>query len=165
MNGRLISLSNGNFIYINTMAYIYDTLNVERLRHLLQVRGMNERDFFKKLWGAQTHRDFNNYFGTKTDVDVKCSTLVKICSILNISMDTLFTDLGVNDKIPSVMGNDNIINSSIVGADISRLKHENDALKLIISEKDARIEDLKNINAKLEERLDLLLKIGQFSDK
>lgn len=147
------------------MTYIYNTLNVERLRHLLQLRGMDERDFMKKLCGAQTHRDFNNYFGQKTDLDVKCSTIVKICTILNMSIDTLFTDLGTNDPVPSVMGNDNIINSSIIGADISRLKHENDALKLIAQEKDARIEDLRNINTKLEERLDLLLKIGQFSDK
>ena len=63
------------------------------------------------------------------------------------------------------MGNDNIINSAIIGSDISSLKHENDTLKLVLKEKDARIDDLKNINSKLEDRLDLIIKMGRFSDK
>lgn len=145
------------------MAYIYDTVNIERLRYLMKLRGINERDFSKKLWGTGTHRDFDNYFSQKTNV--RCNTLVRICNILNIPMDALFTDLDTNSPIPPIMGNDNIINSAIIGSDISSLKHENDTLKLVLKEKDARIDDLKNINSKLEDRLDLIIKMGRFSDK
>lgn len=145
------------------MTYIYNTLNVERLRYLLQLRGIGERDFMKKLCGAQTHRDFDNYFGQKTDLDVKCSTIVKICSILNIPIDSLFIATDINGNIPSVVGNDNIVNSSVVGTDY-RTASENEALKMIIKEKDARIEDLKKFNEQLSERINTLFKIGRFSD-
>lgn len=141
------------------MEYIFETLNIDRLRYLLQLRGMSEREFSKRLWGSGTHRNFK-YFGQKPDV--KCSTLVKICTILKIPMDSLFSAVDTNGDIPSIVGNDNIVNSSIIGSDISRLKHENETLKLLVKEKDARIEDLKKVN---DAQLNLLLNLGQISDK
>lgn len=142
------------------MGYIYNTLNIDRLRYLLKLKGMTERDFCKRLWGAETHRNFK-YFAIKPDV--KCSTLVRICSILNIPIDSLFTATDTNGNIPSIVGNDNIVNSSVVGTDY-RTVSENEALKMVIKEKDARIEDLKKINEQLSERINTLFKIGRFSD-
>lgn len=144
------------------MGYIYNTLNIERLRYLLRQKGMTERAFSKALWGDGTHLNIK-YFAQKPDV--KCSTLIKICNILGVSVESIFAPMDDKDNVPSIVGNDNIINSAIIGSDISRLKHENDTLKLVLKEKDARIDDLKNINSKLEDRLDLIIKMGRFSDK
>ena len=90
---------------------------------------------------------------------------MKVCNILDISLDEFF---GGSDKIgtsPHIVGNQNIVNSSVVNQDVKSLQAENKALRMVIKEKDERITDLKKVNAELGARLDLVLKLGQNSDK
>lgn len=90
---------------------------------------------------------------------------MKVCNILDISLDDFF---GGSDKIgesPFIVGNQNIINSSVVNQDPKSLQAENKALKMLIKEKDERINDLKKVNEDLGGRLDLVLKFGQTTDK
>ena len=64
----------------------------------------------------------------------------------------------------SINGHYNVVNSSYVNTDVTSLKAEVKALKMLIEEKNQRIEDLKNVNAELGARLDMVLQYGQNRD-
>ena len=67
-------------------------------------------------------------------------------------METLFNN-DVNHEnsgeVPSIVGNNNVVNSSVINNDITALRAENKALKLLIEEKNMRIEDLRRQNKEL----------------
>lgn len=90
---------------------------------------------------------------------------MRICNTLDISLDELFSGSDKIGESPNVIGNQNIINSSVITQDAKSLQAENKALRLLIKEKDERISDLKKVKEELSQRLDYVLKLGQNSDK
>lgn len=142
----------------------YECVNVdlEFLRKAIASRGMTERQFAILMWGEETHRTISDFIRRP---NTTIETAMKVCNILDISLDDFF---GGSDKIgtsPFIVGNRNIINSSVVNQDPKSLQAENEALKMLIKEKDERINDLKKVNEDLGGRLDLVLKFGQTTDK
>mgnify|MGYP002624321883 CR=1 FL=1 len=142
----------------------YECINIDLdfLRKALQARGITERQFAILMWGEETHRTIKDFLRRP---NTTIETAMKVCNILDISLDEFF---GGSDKIgtsPHIVGNQNIVNSSVVNQDVKSLQAENKALRMVIKEKDERITDLKKVNAELGARLDLVLKLGQNSDK
>lgn len=131
------------------------------LRSTLKARGLTERQFAILMWGENTHRTIKDFIRRP---NTTIETAMKVCNILDISLDDFF---GGSDKIgtsPYIVGNQNIINSSVVNQDITSLQAENKALRMLIKEKDERIADLKKVKDSLGARLDFVLKLGQNSD-
>lgn len=144
------------------MRYECVNVNLEFLRKAIASRGLTERQFAILMWGEDTHRTINDFLRRP---NTTIETAMKVCNILDISLDDFF---GGSDKIgasPFIVGNRNIINSSVVNQDPKSLQAENEALKMLIKEKDERINDLKKVNEDLGGRLDLVLKFGQTTDK
>ena len=139
------------------MKYDFDKLETGRIRELIARANLTEKAFCKALWGERTHQVLANI---ERRPDVRASTLVKIASILNCSIDDLFLlkDRNETDN-PSVIGNNNVVNSHYVNTDIPSLKAEIKALRMLIDEKNARIEDLKKANTEVGKRLDLVLSL------
>lgn len=82
---------------------------------------------------------------------------MKVCNLLDISLDDFF---GGSDKLgssPFVVGNQNIVNSSVVSPNVKTLQTEISTLKMVIKEKNERISDLKKVNEQLGARLDKIL--------
>ena len=111
---------------------------------------MTIRQLSKLMYGENTHRDLIK--NLKEKPDIRSSTLVRICNLLEIPMETLFNN-DVNHEnsgeVPSIVGNNNVVNSSVINNDITALRAENKALKLLIEEKNMRIEDLRRQNKEL----------------
>ncbi len=143
------------------MRYNRIYIDVKKLQAIIRSRGLRERDFCVMTWGKNTHRTVKE-LARRPNATIE--TAMKICNTLDISLDELFSG---SDKIgdsPYIIGNQNIINSSIINQDVKSLQAENKALKLLIKEKDERINDLKKVKDELGARLDLVLKLGQKSD-
>lgn len=139
------------------MKYDFDKLKTGRLRELIARANLTEKAFCKALWGEQTHQVLINL---ERRPDVRASTLVKIATILDCSIDDLFLYKDRNEtENPSVVGNNNVVNSHYVNTDIPSLKAEIKALRMLIDEKNARIEDLKKANDEVGKRLDLVLSL------
>lgn len=143
------------------MKYEYSTISTDRLKQLLQQSGMSDRVFSKKLWGENTHQT-PAYFEIRPDVRV--STLVKMAEILDCSIEDFLIKSDTTSDTPTVSGHHNVVNSSFVNTDVTTLKAEIKALKMVIEEKDLRIEDLKKANEDLGKRIDLVLQISQHRD-
>lgn len=143
------------------MRYENNTVKSERVRELLERAGISIGEFSKSLWGAKTHNTIT-YFDARPDV--KVSTLVRMAEVLGCSIeDILIKSEGTSD-VPTINGHYNVVNSSYVNTDVTSLKAEVKALKMLIEEKNQRIEDLKNVNAELGARLDMVLQYGQNRD-
>lgn len=143
------------------MRYENNTVKSERVRELLERAGISIGEFSKSLWGAKTHNTIT-YFDARPDV--KVSTLVRMAEVLGCSIeDILIKSDGMSD-VPTINGHYNVVNSSYVNTDVTSLKAEVKALKMLIEEKNQRIEDLKNVNAELGARLDMVLQYGQNRD-
>lgn len=144
------------------MVLKYDTPNAERLRSLIASKGYGIVEFSDILYGKGKGR---NVLGElKNRPDMRSSTLVKICRLLNVSMDVLFSDEEENNKSTSTQtidGNHNIVNSTVKTTDYLLLKSQLEAQKLLLEEKDARINELKKHNEDLGKRLDMVLQLGQ----
>ena len=122
---------------------------------------MTERQFAILMWGERTHRTISDFIRRP---NTTIETAMRVCNILDISLDDFF---GGSDKIgasPFVVGNQNIVNSSVISEDIKALQSENRAMKALIKEKDERISDLKIVNEQLKNCLDVLRNEGQNSD-
>lgn len=143
------------------MRYENNTVKSKRVRELLERAGISIGEFSKSLWGAKTHNTIT-YFDARPDV--KVSTLVRMAEVLGCSIeDILIKSDGASD-VPTINGHYNVVNSSYVNTDVTSLKAEVKALKMLIEEKNQRIEDLKNVNAELGARLDMVLQYGQNRD-
>lgn len=77
--------------------------------------------------------------------------------------DILIKSDGTSDN-PTVNGNNNVVNSNYVNTDIAALKAELNALKLVLEEKNKRVEDLIKANDTLNARLDMVLQLGHNKD-
>jgi hypothetical protein len=86
---------------------------------------------------------------------------MKVCNLLDISLDELFSGSDKIGNSPYIVGNQNIVNSSVVNQDVKSLQAENKALRMLIREKDERISDLKKVKDELNA---LVLALGQKSD-
>ena len=140
------------------MRYECVNVNLDFLRSALKARGLTERQFAVLMWGEDTHRTIKDFLRRP---NTTIETAMKVCNILDISLDDFF---GGSDKIgasPFIVGNQNIINSSVVNQDLKTLQAENRALRMLVREKDERITDLKKVKDELSQRLDYVLKIGQ----
>lgn len=143
------------------MRYECVNVNLEFLRKAIASRGMTERQFAILMWGEDTHRTINDFLRRP---NTTIETAMKVCNILDISLDDFF---GGSDKIgasPFIVGNQNIINSSVTNEESKTIQAENKVLKSLIKEKDERISDLKIVNEQLKVCLDLLRNKGQNSD-
>lgn len=135
----------------------YDTPNVERLKYFMKQRGLNQRQLSVAVWGEKTHRGVVQEWTTKPDP--RCSTLVKVCRVLGISIDSLFQKSDNNDSLPTISGTANVTNSTNVKIDMADLKAENKLLKQMLDEKEKRIKELTNDKKQLGDRLDAVLEI------
>lgn len=143
------------------MRYENNTIKSERVRELLERAGISIGEFSKSLWGAKTHNTIT-YFDARPDV--KVSTLVRMAEVLGCSIEDILIKSDGTSDVPTINGHYNVVNSSYVNTDVTSLKAEVKALKMLIEEKNQRIEDLKNVNAELGARLDMVLQYGQNRD-
>lgn len=143
------------------MRYENNTVKSERVRELLERAGISIGEFSKSLWGAKTHNTIT-YFNARPDV--KVSTLVRMAEVLGCSIEDILIKSDGTSDVPTINGHYNVVNSSYVNTDVTSLKAEVKALKMLIEEKNQRIEDLKNVNAELGARLDMVLQYGQNRD-
>lgn len=143
------------------MRYENNTVKSERVRELLERAGISIGEFSKSLWGAKTHNTIT-YFDARPDV--KVSTLVRMAEVLGCSIEDILIKSDGTSDVPTINGHYNVVNSSYVNTDVTSLKVEVKALKMLIEEKNQRIEDLKNVNAELGARLDMVLQYGQNRD-
>lgn len=143
------------------MRYENNTVKSERVRELLERAGISIGEFSKSLWGAKTHNTIT-YFDARPDV--KVSTLARMAEVLGCSIEDILIKSDGTSDAPTINGHYNVVNSSYVNTDVTSLKAEVKALKMLIEEKNQRIEDLKNVNAELGARLDMVLQYGQNRD-
>ena len=143
------------------MRYENNTVKSERVRELLERAGISIGEFSKSLWGAKTHNTIT-YFDARPDV--KVSTLVRMAEVLGCSIEDILIKSDGTSDVPTINGHYNVVNSSYVNTDVTSLKAEVKALKMLIEEKNQRIEDLKNVNAELGARLVMVLQYGQNRD-
>ena len=143
------------------MRYENNTVKSERVRELLERAGISIGEFSKSLWGAKTH---NTITYCDARPDVKVSTLVRMAEVLGCSIEDILIKSDGTSDVPTINGHYNVVNSSYVNTDVTSLKAEVKALKMLIEEKNRRIEDLKNVNAELGARLDMVLQYGQNRD-
>lgn len=143
------------------MRYENNIIKSARVKELLLKTGMSITDFSKSLWGAKSHNSLS-YFDTRPDV--KVSTLVRMAEILDCSIEDILIKKDGSSDAPTVNGYHNIINDNYVNTDVTTLRAEIKALKMVIEEKNQRIEDLKNTNEALDKRLDMVLQLGQARD-
>lgn len=148
------------------MMYKRETPNYDVVIDVLNKTGMTERQLSKLMYGEATHRNIIKNLREKPDI--RSSTLVRLCNILCIPIDSLFGKRDGsenNTDIPSIVGNNNVVNSHHIHNDITALKAENTALKMLNQEKDRRIDDLKTSNQTLANQVNLLLeKLGHNQD-
>ena len=143
------------------MRYERVYIDIDRLKSLIKARSLRERDFCVLMWGDDTHRTIKE-LAKRPNTTIE--TAMKICNTLDISLDELFSGSDKIGESPYVIGNQNIVNSSVVSQDPMSLLTENKALKMLIKEKDERISDLKKVNNELNTRIDLLLSFGRVPD-
>lgn len=143
------------------MRYERVYIDVEKLKTIIKARGFKEREFCVIMWGDDTHRTINEF---KRRPNTTIETAMKVCNILDISLDELFSG---SDKIgdsPYIIGDQNIVNSAVINQDAKSLQSENKALRMLVKEKDERIADLKKVNGQMESVINMLRELGHNSD-
>lgn len=137
--------------------------NLEYIRSVLKERNMTSRQLSKLVYGEATHRDIVKEITSKPDV--RASTVVKLCRALDITMDSLYQNSDTDKRnIPSINGIGIINNSPHSKVDLVDLRAENKALKMVIEEKDKRLEEQQKYIDQLGKRLDLVLQLGHNQD-
>ena len=129
------------------MTYDFTIINYVRLKELIQQAGLSDREFCKQLWGDDTHTTIQ-YFIDKPNIRV--NSLVR-------PMDKIFQKSDTNGTVPAIEGDKNIVNSNNIRIEINSLKAENQALKMVIDEKNERIAELKKLAEQLERHLNYVL--------
>lgn len=143
------------------MRYECINIDVDRLSRIIKARGLTDRQFSILMWGEGNHRTVKDF---KRRPNTTIGTAMKVCNLLDISLDELFSGSDKVGQSPHIVGNQNIVNSSVISNDLATLRSENRALRALIREKDLRIEDLKQTVDGLSKRLDFLIQLGQNSD-
>lgn len=143
------------------MRYENNTVKSARVKELLINAGISIGEFSRNLWGPKSHNTIT-YFDARPDV--KVSTLVRMAEIIGCSVEDILIKSDDSSDTPTINGYHNVVNSSYVNTDITTLNAEVKALKMLIDEKNQRIEDLKKANTELGQRLDMVLQSGLFKD-
>ena len=143
------------------MRYERVYIDIAKLKAIIKSRGIGEREFCVFMWGSDTHGTINEF---KRRPNATIATAMKVCNLLDISLDELFSGSDKIGESPYIVGNQNIVNSSVVNQDLNTIQAENKALRMLIKEKNERIADLKKVKDELGARLDLVLKLGHNSD-
>lgn len=145
------------------MALELNMPNLEYLNEVLKMRNMTARQLSKVIYGEQTHRDIIKEVTKKPDV--RASTVVKLCRALDISMDSLYQNSDSDSlKSQTINGIGIVNNSPNAKIDMADLRAENKALKMLIEEKNKRIEEQKRYIEQLHKSLDMALQVGHKSD-
>ena len=144
------------------MKYENSTVKSARVKELLLRAGISIGEFSKSLWGEKSHNSIT-YFDARPDV--KVSTLVRMAEILGCSIEDILIKSDSSSDSPTVNDRHNVVSGNYVNTDVTALKAEVKALKMVIEEKNLRIEDLKKSNSELGRRLDFVLQSGQNKDK
>ena len=134
----------------------YKKFSINHLKKVLDELGVSERELCKRMRGQDTHSRIQEIFPP----NFRHQRQIDLANALDVPIDTLLEVKENKTDIPNVSGNHNNINSTIINNDIATLKSENESLKMLIQEKDSRIEDLKrNLDTVIK-----LAQIGQNSD-
>ena len=134
----------------------YKKFSINHLKKVLDELGVSERELCKRMRGKDTHSRIQEIFPP----NFRHQRLIDLANALDVPIDILLEVKEKNTDIPNIRGNHNNINSTIINNDIATLKSENESLKMLIKEKDSRIEDLKrNLDTVIK-----LAQIGQNSD-
>ncbi len=146
------------------MTYDFDYIRFNVLEDLIRQRSMTNRQFEKLMWGddPKNHRTIKEF---EKEGNIKLKTACQICAVLGVELDYFLLNSDKKPTVPSVTGNNNVVNSSYVNHDVNTLKSEIRALKMVIEEKNKRLEDLKKVNEELGKRLDMVLQLGHITDK
>lgn len=140
------------------MALERNNPNLEYIKDVLKKRNMTSRQLSKLVYGETTHRDIVKEITSKPDV--RASTVVKLCRALDITMDSLYQNSDTDKRdIPSINGIGIVNNSPHAKVDLVDLRAENKALKMVIEEKDKRLEEQQKYIDQLGKRLDLVLQL------
>ena len=140
------------------MALELDSPNIGYIMDVLKERGMNPRQLSKQVFGKETHRDIVKEITTKPDV--RASTVLKLCRALGITMDSLYQSSDTNSvNYPSINGIGIVNNSPHAHIDLSDLRAENKALKMVLEEKDKRLAEQSRYIKELGDRLDMVLRL------
>ncbi len=135
----------------------YKNFSINHLKQVLDELGVSERELCKRLKGKDTHARLQEILTPKFGHQ----TLIDLANALDVSIDTILEVQEQKSDIPNIKGNNNNINSTVINNDIATLKSENESLKMLIKEKDLRIEDLKrNLDTVIK-----LAQVGQNSDR
>ena len=136
------------------MRYNSVRLDMDFFKQCLKKRNMSDREFSQAMWKEGTHQTVGQFLRRP---NMKIETAMRISNILDISLDNLFRGSDSYDYSPLVVGDSNIINSSIVSQDINDLSKEVRTLKLLLREKDERISELKKSKDDIAKRFDSVL--------
>lgn len=145
------------------MALERNNPNLEYIKDVLKERNMTSRQLSKAVYGESTHRDIVKEIASKPDV--RASTVVKLCRALGITMDSLYQNSDSDrGNIPSIKGIGIVSNSPHAKVDVASLKDENAALKMVLEEKDKRLEEQQKYIENLNKHLELALRFGRSQD-
>lgn len=140
------------------MSYQRETPDAEVILSIMKQSGITMRQLSKLIYGETTHRNFIKEIKAKPDI--RSSTLVKLCNVLGVSMDSLYGS-GENPEsieyFPFIKGKSCIAGNNNDNDDVVSLRAEIKALQMLIEEKNKRIEDLKSVNSDLWSRLDFFI--------
>lgn len=135
----------------------YKKFSINHLKQVLDELGVTERELCKRMKGKDTHARLLEIFTPRFGHQ----TLIDLANALDVPIDTILEKEEQKSDIPNIRGNHNNVNSTIINNDVATLKSENESLKMLIKEKDLRIEDLKrNLDTVIK-----LAQVGQDSDK
>ena len=160
--GRQIKLFNIAFDLVEQIIEIYEEKNIKNIwdtaielynalfedfRDQLSFSSLNRANFLYKLWNAKQEQ-----------IDKKIQKINESINDSGIKMESL------NEKNSHLLEEIKILNGKNhkIEGEKFNLKNENERLKLIIPEKDKRIEDLEHIITDLNE--DLQKRINSYSD-
>ncbi len=92
------------------MRYNSEYPNADVVKELLAKMGMTSRQISKMVFDSKTHRDIVGEIEKKKNM--QCRNLIRLCNILDIPLDYLFVSKDDKKESPSVIGNNNVVNSS-----------------------------------------------------
>ena len=134
----------------------YKKFSIEHLKEVLNELGISERELCKRLGGSHTHNRIQEILPPRFGHQ----KLIDVANALDVPMDRILEIQDTESNTPNIKGNGNNVNSTPLNQEYYALQSENEALKLLIKEKDLRIADLqRNLDMVID-----LAKNGQNSD-
>ncbi|MCD8296811.1 MAG: hypothetical protein LUC88_04490 [Prevotella sp.] len=145
------------------MRYIRDYPDLQLVESLRDKKGFSVPEFNHLVYGDKSGNTIKGRLRDNPNVSSK--VLVRICNLLDVSLDDLFQKCDEVLKPTQVSGDNNIVNSNNIHIDMLQLRAENKVLKMLVNEKEERIKELKKVNDDIGKRLDFLLNNAINRDK